>query len=224
MSEIVIEHDNDNEREIERQTEPELDIAELFRKYGSDKDNNGYSHLYSILFDRIRNDNLNVLEIGIGTMIPNVCSSMKNYMPDDYCPGASLRAWRDYFKNSNIYGMDIQQDTQFTDDRIVTYLCDSTNETSVNNVMLDVNVKFDIIIDDGHHYDQSQKMTLVNFLPYLKDGGIYVIEDIYVGSNLTSNGPDEIKNLIGNYEHFFVGLRNNQCVIRKKQINTTRCC
>ena len=218
MSEIVLEYDK------ELETERGLDIAELFRKYGSDKDNNGYSHLYSILFDRIRNDNLNVLEIGIGTMIPGVCSSMKNYMSDDYCPGASLRAWRDYFKNSIIYGMDIQEDTQFIDDRIVTYLCDSTNETSVNSVMLGLNVKFDIIIDDGHHYDESQKKTLVNFLPYLKDGGIYVIEDIYVGSRLTSNGPTEIKDLIGNYEHFFVGLKNNQCVIRKKQINATGFC
>lgn len=218
MSEIVMEYDN------EMETEKELDIAELFRKYGSDKDNNGYSHLYSILFDRIRNENLNVLEIGIGTMTPNVCSSMKYYMSDDYCPGASLRAWRDYFKNSNIYGMDNQQDTQFTDDRIVTYLCDSTHETAVNNLMIDVNVKFDIIIDDGYHYDEAQKKTLVNFLPYLKDGGIYVIEDIYVGSNLTTNGPNEINNLIGNYEHFFVGLKNNQCVIRKKQINATGFC
>ena len=204
-----------------------MDLAGLFNMYGSDKDRNGYSHLYSILFDRIRNDNLNVLEIGIGTMIPNVCSSMKNYMPDDYCPGASLRAWRDYFKNSIIYGMDVQEDTQFTDDRIVTYLCNSTDGPSVNNVMRDINVKFDIIIDDGHHYDVSQQYTLINFLPYLKDGGIYVIEDIYVGSRLTSNGPNEIKNLIGNYgnyEHFFVGLKNNQCVIRKKQINATGFC
>ena len=151
MSEIVMEHDN------EMDGERELDLAELFRKYGSDKDTNGYSHLYSILFDRIRNNNLNVLEIGIGTMVPGVCSSMKYYMPNDYRPGASLRAWRDYFKNSNIYGIDIQEDTQFTEDRIVTYLCNSTNENSVNNVMLDVNLEFDIIIDDGWHYDEAQK-------------------------------------------------------------------
>lgn len=214
MSEIV----------IEQEKEKNLDIAELFRKYGSDKDRNGYSHLYSMLFDRIRNDELNVLEIGIGTMVSGACSSMKHYMPDDYRPGASLRAWRDYFKNSNIYGMDIQEDTQFTEERIVTHLCDSTNKNSVNDVMLDLNIKFDIIIDDGHHWDESQKKTLVNFLPYLKDGGIYVIEDIYPGSNLTSTGPLEIKNLIGNYEHYFVGLKNNQCVIRKKQINATGFC
>ena len=227
---VVVEPAHEVDVVVEPAVEPahevdvELDIADLFRKYGSDKDKNGYSHLYSILFDRIRNDKLNVLEIGIGTMVSGACSSMKDYMPDEYAPGASLRAWRDYFKNSNIYGMDIQEDTQFTEERIFTYLCDSTNKNIVNDVMLDVNVKFDIIIDDGYHYDEAQKKTLVNFLPHLKDGGIYVIEDIYPGSNLTSVGPLEIKNLIGNYEHCFVGLKNNQCVIRKKQINTTGFC
>jgi hypothetical protein len=200
-----------------------MDLAELFNKYSSDKDRNGYSHLYSILFDRIKDENLNVLEIGIGTMVPNACSSMKNYMPDTYLPGASLRAWQDYFPNSNIYGVDIQLDTQFEENRIKTFISDSTDVTAVNNLMETINIKFDIIIDDGWHWDEAQKKTLSNFFPYLKDGGIYVIEDIYPNSNITAT-PCEIKNIIGNNEHFFVGLKNNQCVIRKKQINATGFC
>jgi hypothetical protein len=64
---------------------------------------------------------------------------------------------------------------------------------------------------------------LTNFFPYLKEGGIYIIEDIYPGSNLTQSAT-EIKNIIGNYEHFFVGLKNNQCVIRKNRINTIGYC
>jgi hypothetical protein len=201
-----------------------LDLADLFNKYGSDKDRNGYSHLYSILFDGLKNEKLNVLEIGIGTMIPNVSSSMKGYMPDTYLPGASLRAWNDYFINSAIYGVDIQPDTQINEDRITTYIADSTKTDSVNNLMNNLNIQFDIIIDDGCHWDEAQKLSLSNFFPYLKDGGIYVIEDIYPGSNITNNNPYEIRNIIGNYEHFFVGLKNNQCVIRKKKINTIGFC
>jgi len=200
-----------------------LDLAELFNKYGSDKDRNGYSHLYSVLFDRIKNDNLNVLEIGIGTMIQDVKSSMKNYMPDTYLPGASLRAWNDYFTNSRIYGMDIQPDTQFSENRIETYICDSTDPNSVNNVMQPLNLQFDIIIDDGWHWDEAQKKTLTNFFPYLKEGGIYIIEDIYPGSNITAT-TTVIKDIVGDNEHFFVGLKNNQCVIRKKSINATGFC
>lgn len=193
-----------------------MDLAGLFNHYGSDKDRNGYSHLYSILFDHIKNEKLNVLEIGIGTMLAGACSSMKNYMPDSYKPGASHRAWRDYFVNSNIYGFDIQPDTQFSEERITTFLGDSTNQTEVNNHMSNLNIQFDIIIDDGWHWDEAQKKTLINFFPYLKDNGIYVIEDIYPGSGLNSTSPQVIKNIIGDYEHFFVGLKNNQCVIRKR--------
>lgn len=200
-----------------------MDLAELFNKYGSDKDRNGYSHVYSILFDRLKNEKLNVLEIGIGTMTPGAISSMKGYMPDTYLPGASLRAWNDYFPNSNIYGMDIQEDTQFSENRIVTYLCDSTDTYSVTNVMESLNITFDIIIDDGHHWDESQKKTFLNFFPYLNDGGLYVIEDIYPGSNLNKSS-DEIKNIVGTNEFFFTGLKNNQCVIRKKNINAIGFC
>jgi hypothetical protein len=201
-----------------------LDLADLFNKYGTDKDSSGYSHVYSIMFDRIKHEKLNVLEIGIGTMIPNVQSSMKGYMPDTYVPGASLRAWNDYFTNSAIYGIDVQEDTRINQDRINTFVADSTNTDAVNELMQNLNIQFDIIIDDGNHHDESQKKTLRNFFPYLKDGGLYIIEDIYPGSNITKNNPYEIKNVIGNYEHFFVGLKNNQCVIRKKSTNAKVCC
>lgn len=200
-----------------------LDLAQLFRKYGSDKDRNGYSHLYSVLFDRIKNDELNVLEIGIGTMTQGALSSMKGYMPDTYLPGASLRAWNEYFPNSRIYGMDVQPDTQFREDRIETHLVDSTSKQSVDDIMNKLNIKFDIIIDDGWHLDEAQKSTLVNFFPYLKDGGLYVIEDIYPGSNITAS-PTVIKNIVNNNEHFFVGLKNNQCVIRKKSLQAEGFC
>lgn len=200
-----------------------LDLADLFNKYGSDKDGNGYSHLYSILFDRIKNENLNVLEIGIGTMIQGAQSSMKGYMPDSYLQGASLRAWNDYFINSAIYGIDVQEDTRINQDRINTFVADSTNADAVNELMQNLNIQFDIIIDDGNHHDESQKQTLRNFWPHLKDGGLYVIEDIFPGSSVTS-GPFEIKNIVGSNEHCFVGLKNNQCVIRKKNINAIGFC
>ena len=188
----------------------------MFNKYGSDKDRNGYSHLYSILFDHIRFNNMNVLEVGVGTMVQNACSSMKGYMPDSYKPGASHRAWNDYFPNSKIYGIDIQPDTIFEENNIKTFLCSSVEKTNVDSLMSNLNIKFDIIIDDAWHWDDAQKRTLMNLFPYLKDDGLYIIEDIYPGSSLNSSTPTIIKNLIGDYEHFFVGLKNNQCVIRKR--------
>ena len=193
------------------------DLAILFNKYGSDKDRNGYSALYHTLFYNKRQEPLNVLEIGIGTMIPGARSSMVGYALENYAPGGSLRAWRDYFPRGRIIGMDVQPDTQISEDRIETYLCDSTNNKGVNDVMSRLNVKFDIIIDDGCHHFQSQFDTLKNFYPYLKTGGIYIIEDIYPGS-LVSTNPEIVKSFVNNDPLFFVGLLNNQCVIYKNHL------
>jgi hypothetical protein len=201
-----------------------MDLAELFNKHGSDKDRNGYSHIYSVMFDHLRYEKLNVLEIGIGTMTANAPSSMKGYMPDTYKPGASLRAWNDYFTNSSIYGVDIQPDTQFEENNIRTRLCSSVDKTSVDKMMADLNIEFDIIIDDGWHLDTAQISTLQNFFPYLKKDGLYVIEDIYPGSGVNSSTPQVIRSAIGSYEHFFVGLKNNQCVIRKKLTSSVNNC
>ncbi len=201
-----------------------LDLASLFKKYGSDKDVNGYSQPYYTMFDHLKDKEINFLEIGIGTMIPGVHSSMVGYSRPGYKPGGSLRAWRDFFINGRIIGLDVQPDTQFSDeDRIETYLCDTTNESAVKSwyekKMNDV--KFDIIIDDGSHIDTNQISTLHNLYKYLNDGGIYVIEDIYPGSNV-SQYPDLVKQNCNDDPFFFVGIKNNLCFIYKKHINSNR--
>jgi len=196
-----------------------LDLAQLFNFYGSDKDRNGYSPLYHTLFDHMKEKPINMLEIGIGTMIPGAHSSMVGYALEGYKPGGSLRAWRDYFINGNIIGMDVQSDTQFNDERINTYLCNSTDNNVVQQTMSRLNTKqFDIILDDGDHYHESQLKTLRNFYPYVKQGGIYIIEDIYPGSLVTTN-HNLVKEIVGGDPFFFVGINNNQCVIFKNHID-----
>ena len=85
-------------------------LSSLFASHGSDKDRNGYSSLYNVVFLPLKDAPVSLLEVGIGTMIPGAHSSMKGYMPDDYRPGASLRAWKDFFQNGQIHGMDVQAD------------------------------------------------------------------------------------------------------------------
>ena len=198
-----------------------MDLAELFNKYGSDKDINGYSRLYHTLFDKIKDEPMHIAEIGIGTMIAGVRSSMVGYSRPNYAPGGSLRAWRDYFTTSQLYGFDVQPDTQFEEDRIKTILCDSTSPDSVERTINALHhVKFDIIIDDGDHAQESQFETLKNFYPHLKDGGFYIIEDVYIGS-LVSTDPTIVRQIVNNDPFFFSGIRNNLCVIYKKPLSSS---
>jgi 8-demethyl-8-alpha-L-rhamnosyltetracenomycin-C 2'-O-methyltransferase len=203
------------------------DLCDLFNKYGSDKDRNGYAQVYHTLFNVKRDEPITLLEIGIGTMIPGVHSSMVGYALEGYKPGGSLRAWRDFFPNGRIIGADVQPDTQFDDEpRIETYLADSTKSEATAELYKkmskgDDNLKFDIIIDDGSHYDVNQFATLKNLYPYVKEGGIYVIEDIYPGSKV-STSPAEVGKLCNGDPYFFVGVKNNICIVYKNRINTKR--
>ncbi len=70
--------------------------------------------------------------------------------------------------------------------RITTALCNSTQRQEVKSwIQSQGDLKFDIIIDDGSHADSDQWKSLGNFFPYLKEGGIYVIEDINPGSRVS---------------------------------------
>src|SRR5215471_14906658 len=90
------------------------DLDEILNRHVSDKQiSHGYAPVYHALFKRLRDFPLNVLEIGIGTLVHGAVSTMcgYDYALPGYRPGASLRAWRDYFPKASVYGVDVQPDT-----------------------------------------------------------------------------------------------------------------
>jgi len=156
-------------------------LHKLVKKYGSDKIKSGYVDFYNHLFEPTRDEVKTVLEIGIGTTVPHAKSSMYDYsINNSYKPGASLRAWRDYFPNAHIYGGDIQLDTQFQEEHITTFLFDSRNGNECETALGDLT--FDIIIDDGNHDEMSQVRTMYNLIRRVNPGGFYIIEDITPGN------------------------------------------
>ena len=198
------------------------DLATMFAMHGSDKDTNGYTSLYHALFTPLKHSPIKLLEIGVGTMIPGAPSSMKGYMSDSYQPGASLRAWRDFFPNGEIHGMDIQPDCMLNEHRITTHLCNSTNAQNCK-AWIDAHptLTFDIIIDDGSHWDLHQLDTLKNLFPLVKPGGFYVIEDVMINL-LVSRKPNQVIEIVGDSGVFFAGLKNNLCVIHKLPLQRCR--
>lgn len=161
-----------------------MKLQELIDKYGSDKNASKYTEAYVHFFEPIKDNVADILEIGLGTIIPGAKSSMHDWKTKqiaDYKPGASLRVWQDYFPNANVYGGDIQEDTQFTDDRIKTFLFNSQSGIECNKTLKDLT--FDIIIDDGDHDAISQIKTIYNLIGRVRPNGFYVIEDITPGNS-----------------------------------------
>lgn len=173
-------------------------LCEIMTRYGSDKGSghHNYTVIYDNLFSEVRENKINLLEIGIGSTNPNIPSNMGL----EGKPGASLYGWREYFNNGLIYGADIDHTTLFTSERIKTIYCDQTSEISMKLMLKELNTSFDIIIDDGYQNFNANYNSLINCLPYLnKDNGIYIIEDVkqteisYYSDELLNNLKDRFK-------------------------------
>lgn len=187
------------------------DIKDFFIKYKSDKFENGYCNVYNDIFGPKQMMPVNLLEIGIGTLEPTHSNMLfwKNRFPE-YEPGASLRAFRDYFPNGTIYGVDIQEDCMIKDNRIQTFLIDSRNRKMASHYL--GHMWFDFIVDDGDHSFRTQIETFENFFRFLTIGGVYILEDL--------EHPDYLVEYFEKENHNFE-LRDRMIIIQKDKITTS---
>ena len=148
-------------------------LDELFSHYSSDKadifsktneSGHGFSKLYAQHLDHLKNKNIKILEIGSFA-------------------GASAAAFSKYFTKSNIYCFDVNiSNFIYSSKNIHVYGLNINNENEVKkilkNIALETNSNFfDIIIDDGSHYLSDILFSLKNLFKYIKQGGVYIIED-----------------------------------------------
>ena len=173
----------------------------ISKKYALDKNIcsgcHNYIPGYSGLFDKIRKNIKNVLEIGIGSVENGQMGGILNL---GYRTGNSLKCWSEYFFNAKIYGIDIFAHPELNNGRIHTMVSDQSNTQELKNVVEYINEEIDIIIDDGSHNGEHQKISFMFLEKYLSKEGIYVIEDIqpdYIEKyNNLSIFPEEFKNYI----------------------------
>lgn len=156
------------------------ELCKLMDKFGSDKaSNHNYTIFYYEILKEKKLENLNIFELGLGTNNIDIPSNMgKNGKP-----GASLRAWREFFPNANIYGADIDKRILFEENRIKTFFCDQTKKQSIEDLWNENELKnkeFDLIVDDGLHELNANLIFLKNSLNKIKKNGVYIIEDIVV--------------------------------------------
>ena len=156
-------------------------LKDLGSFYGTDKVDHGYiDEVYSKLFKSIKDKKNNILEIGVWR-------------------GASLCMWSKYFSNSHIMGMDVPKEIK--ENTIYPYSVEQTAQLAVSlgNVSIffgdsgsrenldemTANLEhttgrkeYDVIIDDGSHFQHDMMVGLGGLFKYLSSGGIYIIEDI----------------------------------------------
>ena len=203
------------------------ELCNLAIKYGTDKVSvirHGYTEKYYEMFNSKKNDNISLLEIGLGftgygiisekskMMVPMMQHIKQLGLENIYKPGASLYMWRDFFVNGNINGCDINKDILFKDDRIDTFYLDQSDINQLEQLK-NKDIAFDIIIDDGSHIKEHQIITFSELSNLIKPGGFYIIEDFDENYLLDKNLMYAYKSIASNnnftFEIFETG-RNNK--------------
>lgn len=146
-------------------------LIELCDRHGTDKGSSQhwrdapgrsahtYADVYSSLFSERRDEIRSLLEVGIFR-------------------GASLRVWRDYLPNAQIYGADIDRHLLFEEERITTTAMDQTDPASIAQAIASLRISsVDVIIDDGLHEFDANRVLFESTFELLSERGTYVIED-----------------------------------------------
>lgn len=158
-------------------------LCEIMGRHRSDKGSinielswHNYTTFYYSIFKDLRDKQLRVFELGLGTNNVNI----KSNMGSEGRPGASLFGWSEIFPNSHIFGGDIDTDILFNTDKIKTFYCDQTNPEIIKKMWIepDLQDNFDIIIEDGLHTFNANVCFFENSIHKLKPNGYFIIEDI----------------------------------------------
>lgn len=161
------------------------DLCRLAEYHGTDK-LGVYTPFYDLLFRDRREKVFKVLEVGIGTTKAMI--HVKGYKP-----GASLKMWRDYFPNAEIFGLDSDNAAIEAPlgERITAFHCDQSSEEDLETVLphLALGGRFDLIVDDGSHKSEDQLLTFRILSRLLDPHGLYIIEDVSEFGLLDHNLP-----------------------------------
>lgn len=159
------------------------ELCNIAYKYGTDKCpqlKHTYTPVYYEMFKDKRDSVKKVLEMGIGTYesMEFLDQIYDKNLHRHYKKGASLKMWRDFFPNAQIYGADYVKEAMFEDERIKTFVCDETKEEDIKRLIENTGSDIDIFIDDGSHVWEHQVYLAKTILPLLKKDVIYIIEDV----------------------------------------------
>jgi len=122
-----------------------------------------YFYIYDKLFSEYLKGNkpLTIMEIGVDR-------------------GGSLEIWKKYFpEGSKIYGIDINpkcNELEFSEN-IFFHLGNASDRAFMEKTF--GNIEFDIILDDGSHICSDVIETFKIMFPRIKNGGLYIVEDLH---------------------------------------------
>jgi len=141
------------------------DLDLLAALYGTDKfGEHEYTPVYEGLMRAARRKPVRLLEVGVGGYAGAL-------------GGESLRMWAAYFRRGRVVGVDLFDKTALSGGRVQVFQCSQVDAPKLTALATE-HGPFDFIIDDGSHENEHQIETFGILWPHLKDGGVYIVEDV----------------------------------------------
>ena len=132
-----------------------------------------YFHVYELILSKykLRKD-LTVVEIGVKD-------------------GGSLFIWQKLFPHAKIIGIDLNIECKkFEKDGFIIEIGDQSSREFWKDFFYK-HQNVDIIIDDGGHTNTQQINTAISCIPFIKDGGILVTEDVMCSYSFNFGNPSK---------------------------------
>lgn len=146
-----------------------ITLDSIGRKYGTDKSSAHHNYLvtYEKYFAPLRHQPIKLLEIGAG-----------GYEHPDR-GGQSLHMWSEYFPQGTISCVELYDKSKLKlPARTKIYQGSQDNGTFLNGLLEKLGQQ-DIIIDDGSHINALTIASFDILFPWVKSGGIYIVEDAH---------------------------------------------
>ena len=194
------------------------DLWTLFNNNGSDKgtkwaDGSIGGHQYD--YTKIINKDISVLlEVGIG--VQKLCNTGNINVKCSFNGSCgSIKSWLEWLPTTQIYGFDFGKPPSelLNNERFHFIYGDQSNIVDLVKLKNEIPM-CDIIIDDGSHFSNDQKLTLNVLWSKLKIGGFYIIEDCA----LRWGDPPYLLDYLPNNPKFydFIGNHKQGIILQKK--------
>jgi len=164
-------------------------LKQYEREFYSDREKQSdkwehYFEIYDDLLDKYYGNDVTYVEIGVQN-------------------GGGLEVARKLFsRDSKIIGVDVDptclrlKAPHLADEIIIG---DQSSSETLETIISTTNGSIDVVIDDGSHVQSHMIKSFITLFPYLKDGGVYIIEDTH-----TNYSPEHQESFfgIGLYDYF----------------------
>jgi hypothetical protein len=167
---------------------PSLESLDIYKSYLASPylslKHSGYFQVYEELLSKYRGRNITFVEVGV-------------------LNGGSLFMWRNFFgPDARIIGIDFNPlAKRWENDGFEIHIGSQSDPKFWTNFFDEIGM-VDVLLDDGGHTNEQQIVTTHQSIPFIRDGGLLIVEDVHASYFKDFGNPSKYSFI--NYAKLFI--------------------